>query len=83
VRRRCGRRCACAAAGHPGHGPHWLLTWKDRGRGRSRSVRPGADLGRVRRQLAAHAAFRALLARLVEVNEALCALEDPGPPRRR
>ncbi len=73
LRRRCGRvNCQCARAGGRPHGPHYLLTWKENGRGRSRSVRPGADLARVREHLANHRRFRRLMQRLVETHEAIC-----------
>ena len=39
VRRKCGKpNCACAAPGHPGHGPQYNLTRKVDGRTRARHL---------------------------------------------
>jgi hypothetical protein len=73
-RRRCGKpACACRRVDHPGHGPQFLLTTRIDGRSRSRSLRPGSELRRVREQVANHRRFRALVAALVEVSEQICA----------
>ena len=61
VRRKCGKPgCACAAPGHPGHGPQWNLTRKVEGRTRAVHLKPGPELEKARREVA-------------EVNEAICA----------
>lgn len=40
VRRKCGKRnCACAAPGHPGHGPQYNLSRRAGGRTRTRHLR--------------------------------------------
>jgi hypothetical protein len=79
-RRRCGKpACACRRTDHPGHGPQFLLTTRIDGRSRSRSLRPGGELRRVREQVANHRRFRALVAKLVEISERICiAGEDAG-----
>src|SRR5437016_13021712 len=36
---KCGKpTCHCAEADHPGHGPHWRLTYKVEGRTRTQSL---------------------------------------------
>src|SRR5438094_5035303 len=36
---KCGKpTCHCAEADHPGHGPHWRLTYKSEGRTRTQSL---------------------------------------------
>jgi hypothetical protein len=53
VRRKCGKpNCACAAPGHPGHGPQYNLTRRAEGRTRARHLRPGPELDKARREVA-------------------------------
>jgi hypothetical protein len=73
VRRKCGKpNCACAAPGHPGHGPQWNLTRKAGGRTRTVHLRPGPELDKARREVAEYQRFRDLVGRVTEVNEAIC-----------
>lgn len=73
VRRKCGKpNCACAAPGHPGHGPQWNLTRKAEGRTRAVHLRPGPELEKARREVAAYERFRNLVGQVTEVNEAIC-----------
>jgi hypothetical protein len=51
VYRKCGKpNCACAAPGHPGHGPQWNLTRKADGRTRTGHLKPGPGLDKARRR---------------------------------
>jgi Family of unknown function (DUF6788) len=71
--RKCGKpNCACAAPGHPGHGPQWNLTRKEGGRTRTVHLRPGPELEKARQEVAEYERFRDLVGRLSEVNEAIC-----------
>ncbi len=80
VRRKCGKpNCACAAPGHPGHGPQYNLTRRVEGRTRARHLRPGPDLEKVRREVAEYQRFRDLVGQLTEVNEAICAARPAAP----
>jgi hypothetical protein len=80
VRRKCGKpNCACAAPGHPGHGPQWNLTRKADGRTRTVHLRPGAELEKARREVAEHERFRDLVVRVTEVNEAICRARPAAP----
>jgi hypothetical protein len=73
VRRKCGKpNCACAAPGHPGHGPQWNLTRKAGGRTRTVHLRPGPELEKARREVAEYERFRDLAGQVTEVNEAIC-----------
>jgi hypothetical protein len=79
--RKCGKpNCACAAPGHPGHGPQWNLTRKADGRTRTVHLRPGPELEKARREVAEYERFRGLVSQLAEVNEAICSgrLAVPG-----
>jgi PaaX-like protein C-terminal domain/Family of unknown function (DUF6788) len=42
--------CACAAPGHPGHGPQWNLTRKVDGRTVTKPLKPGWELDKARRR---------------------------------
>jgi len=73
VRRKCGKpNCACAAPGHPGHGPQWNLTRKADGRTRTVHLRPGPELDKARREVTEYERFRDLARQVTEVNEAIC-----------
>jgi hypothetical protein len=71
--RRCGKpNCACAAPGHPGHGPRFLWT---RSAGRRKTVGrqlAAAEVDKVRREVARHAEFTAAVEQVIEVNEKIC-----------
>jgi hypothetical protein len=71
--RKCGKpNCACAAPGHPGHGPRFLWT---RSAGRRKTVGrqlAAAEVAKVRREVARHAEFTAAVEQVIEVNEKIC-----------
>jgi hypothetical protein len=78
--RKCGKpNCACAAPGHPGHGPQWNLTRKAEGRTRTVHLRPGPELDKARREVAEYERFRDLVGQVTEVNEAICAARPTVP----
>ena len=80
VRRKCGKpNCACAAPGHPGHGPQWNLTRTVDGRTRAVHLRPGPELDKARREVAEYERFRDLVGQVTEVNEAICAVRPVIP----
>ena len=84
VRRKCGKpNCACAAPGHPGHGPQWNLTRTADGRTRAVHLKPGPELEKARREVAEYERFRDLVGQVMEVNEAICAGPPGGPGRGR
>jgi len=81
--RRCGKpTCACAQAGHRGHGPQYLWNATIGGESRARNLRLGPELEKVAREVDTYRTFVRLCAELVAVNEQLCdrrpapALED-------
>ena len=81
VRRKCGKpNCACAAPGHPGHGPQYNLTRTVEGRTRARHLRRGPELEKVRREVAGYERFRDLVGQVTEVNEAICEARPVSPP---
>jgi len=81
VRRRCGKpNCACAAPGHPGHGPQYNLTRRVGGRTQTVHLRPGPELDKARREVAEYQRFRDLVGQVTEVNEAICDARPVTPP---
>lgn len=73
--RKCGKKnCACARAGHAGHGPQYLWNTTQRGQSRAQNLRMGAELEKVRKELENHTIFLRLCQQLVEVNEKICRL---------
>src|SRR6266545_856978 len=73
--RKCGKKnCACARAGHPGHGPQYLWNTTQRGQSRAQNLHMGAELEKVRKELENHTIFLGLCQQLVEVNEKICQL---------
>jgi hypothetical protein len=80
ARRKCGKpNCACAAPGHRGHGPQWNLTRKADGRTRTVRLRPGPELDKARREVAAYERFRDLVGQVTQVNEAICVARPAAP----
>jgi hypothetical protein len=78
--RKCGKpNCACAAPGHPGHGPQWNLTRKAGGRTRTARLRPGPELDKARREVAEYERFRDLAGQDTEVNEEICSARPAVP----
>ena len=82
--RKCGKpTCACAEAGHPGHGPQYLWNATLGGQSRARNLRLGPELEKVAREVETYRTFAQLCHELVAVNEQLCerrpvrAVEDP------
>ena len=69
----CGKSpCCCKKPGHPGHGPYFTLTSKVQGKTKTRQLRAGPVLEKVRREVHAFHHFRELSKRLIEINEEIC-----------
>jgi len=70
---RCSKpTCHCAAAGDPGHGPHYRLTAKVGGKTVAETLSTPAALGKAQREVAEFRKFQDLSRKLLEVNEAIC-----------
>ncbi len=71
--RKCGKpNCACAAAGHPGHGPRFLWTRSQGRRKRTGRQLAVAEVDKVRGEIARHAEFTATVGQITKVNEKIC-----------
>lgn len=73
--RKCGKpNCACAQAGHQGHGPQYLWNTTQNNRSRAQVIRLGPELEKVESELANYRRFGQLCSELVKVNEQICRL---------
>ena len=71
--RKCGKpNCACAAAGHPGHGPRFLWTRSARISGTVGRQLAAAEVEKVSREIARYTEFTAAVEQIVQVNERIC-----------
>jgi len=69
----CGKaRCCCKKPGHPGHGPYFAFTRKVGGKTKTRQLRAGPLLEKVRKEVDTFHRFRELSKRLLEINEEIC-----------
>ena len=79
VWRKCGKpNCACAQPGHRGHGPQYNLTRRIGGRTVNEHLRPGPELQKAEREVAAHQRFADLVEEVSQVSEAICAARPPA-----
>lgn len=78
--RRCGKpNCACAQAGHRGHGPRQLWTRTTRrGKTVGRQLSAG-EVDKVRRELDTYQRYAELAEAIVAVNEAICEARPVSP----
>ncbi len=77
--RRCGKpNCACAAPGHPGHGPRYVWTRTTVGRKTRGRQLDRAEVDKVRAELARYQQFAKIADEIVEVNEAICEARPVG-----
>jgi hypothetical protein len=80
VRRKCGKpNCACARAGHAGHGPQYNLTKWAGAKTVTVHLRPGPELDKAEREVAQYERFRDLVGQVTEVNEAICGARPAAP----
>src|SRR3990170_4273312 len=72
--------CRRAESTHPGHGPRHLWTRSVvGGPTRGRQIAPGAELDKVRAEVAAYRRFADLVDALVELNEQICEARPVSP----
>lgn len=71
--RRCGKpRCHCAQPNDPGHGPHFQLTQKIKGKTVTQNLPSPAAVRKAEREIAQYRQFRGLSDELVDVNRKIC-----------
>ena len=70
---KCGKAtCHCAEADHPGHGPHWRLTYKAEGRTRTQSLPSTKERQKAEAEVMEFRRFQQLSRDFVELNTAIC-----------
>jgi hypothetical protein len=75
IRGRCGKpNCHCHKPNHPGHGPNFRLTRKQKGKTVSETFPTPATLEKARREVAEFHHFQQLVHELLDVNEQICRL---------
>jgi hypothetical protein len=68
--RKCGKKnCACAMAGHFGHGPQYLWNTTIKGKSYAKSVRLGPELQKYMQETTKYREFLRLCQELVQLNE--------------
>lgn len=78
--RRCGKpSCHCAKPNDPGHGPHFQLTRKIKGKTVTQSLPSLSALHKAEREVAEFRKFQSLSRSLVEVNQQVCQLRPVEP----
>lgn len=84
---KCGKPgCCCKEPDHPGHGPHWRVTYKVDGKTRTESLSDPSEIEKVREEIAEFRKFRQLSRKFVEVNTKICqsrAVESTGPEEKK
>src|SRR2546425_13217065 len=72
---KCGKpTCHCAEAEHPGHGPHWRLTYKAEGRTDTQSLPSAQEKQKAGTEVAEFRAIQQLNRDFVEGNTGLLQL---------
>jgi hypothetical protein len=72
IRKKCGKpNCCCVEEEHPGHGPHWRLTYKVEGKTYTESL-TGDAIRKAEGEIAEFRKFQQLSRDFVEVNTAIC-----------
>jgi Family of unknown function (DUF6788) len=78
--RKCGKpNCACSAPGHRGHGPRFLWTRSEGRRKRVGRQLSAGEVEKVRREIARHGEFTAMVEQIVDVNEQICEARPAVP----
>jgi hypothetical protein len=86
IHKKCGKSgCCCTREDHPGHGPHWRLTFKTGGRTQSKSL-TGAAIAKAEGEIAEFRRYQQLTREFVEINTRICQLrpaESSGPQEKK
>lgn len=76
----CGKpTCHCHQPNHPGHGPHYRLTRKLKGKTVTETFATPAELHKAQREVEAYHRFRQLAQELLEINERICCARPVEP----
>jgi len=74
IRKKCGKaNCCCLNEDHPGHGPHWRLTYKVDGKTQTESL-VGEAIQKAESEVAEFRKFQQLSREFIEINTRICKL---------
>jgi hypothetical protein len=86
---KCGKaECCCKQPDHPGHGPHWRITYKVDGKTRSESLYEEAAIKKAEREIEEFRRFQQLSREFVDLSTQICRArgveaEEPQEKKRR
>ncbi len=70
---KCGKAdCCCKQPDHPGHAPHWRITYKVEGRTRSEGLYEEAAIRKVEREIEEFRRFQQLSREFVDLSTRIC-----------
>jgi len=79
IHKKCGKSgCCCTREDHPGHGPHWRLTYKSGGRSLTESL-TGTAIAKAEGEIAEFRRFQQLSREFVEISTRICQLRPAEP----
>ena len=84
---KCGKaECCCKQPDHPGHGPHWRITYKADGKTRTESLYEQAAIEKAGREIDEFRRFQQLSREFVDLSSRICRarpLEAAGPEEKK
>jgi hypothetical protein len=84
---KCGKtECCCREPGHPGHGPHWRITFKVEGKSRSEGLYEEAAIKKAEREIEEFRRFQQLSREFVDLSTRICRarpLETQEPQEKK
>ena len=70
---KCGKaECCCKQPDHPGHGPHWRITYKVEGKTKSESLYEEAAIKKAEREIDEFRRFQQLSREFVDLSTRMC-----------
>ena len=70
---KCGKaECCCKQPDHPGHGPHWRITYKVEGKTKSESLYEEAAIKKAEREIDEFRRFQQLSREFVDLSTRVC-----------
>ena len=78
---KCGKaECCCKQPDHPGHGPHWRITYKVEAKTKSEGLYEEAAIRKAEREIEEFRRFQQLSREFVEISTRICQQRSAEPP---